>query len=70
MKYNLDNMSIMMNVTHPQSGYSQFDTHSLFGHMEAKTTKELLDEGVVSGLKGKRTFLLSRSTFAGSGKYT
>ena len=60
----------MMNATHPKSGHKQYDTHSLFGHMEAKATKELLDEGAVGGLKGKRTFLLSRSTFAGSGKYT
>lgn len=35
MKQNLDNMSIKLNVTHPESGYKQFDTHSLFGHMEA-----------------------------------
>lgn len=70
MKWNLDNMSISMNVTHPKSGYRQFDTHSLYGHMEAKATKEILDSGEVDELKGKRTFLLSRSTFAGSGKYT
>lgn len=63
-------MSIPMNVTHPESGYLQYNTHSLYGHMEAKTTKEILDAGDVAGLKGKRTFLLSRSTFAGSGKYT
>jgi len=36
MRYNLDNMSMKLNLTHPASGFTQYDTHSLFGHMEAK----------------------------------
>lgn len=62
-------MSLSLNATHPESGMRQYDTHSLFGHMEAKATKEFL-EGKESVHPGKRTFLLSRSTFAGSGQYT
>lgn len=62
-------MSISLNATHPESGATQFNTHSLNGHMEAKATYEFLmsDDSVH---KGKRTFLLSRSTFSGSGQYT
>jgi hypothetical protein len=38
-KWNLDNMSISLNATHPETGLSEYDTHSLLGHMEAKHTK-------------------------------
>jgi len=72
--YNLDNMTLSLNATHPEgntsvSGAKIYDTHSLYGHMEAKATKEFL-ESDESVLPNKRTFLLSRSTFAGSGQYT
>lgn len=77
--WNLDNMTLSLNATHPVgdeqrsntsvSGEKLFNTHSLYGHMEAKATKEFL-ESSDSVLPGKRTFLLSRSTFAGSGQYT
>lgn len=72
--WNLDNMTLSLNATHPQSGQRQYDTHSLFGHMEAKATHEFLRGSLnvsqPQKLEGKRTFLLSRSTFAGSGAYT
>lgn len=69
MKFNLDNMSMALNATHPSTGYKQFNTHSLYGHMECMTTKKILLEGDESQLKGKRTFILTRSSFAGTGKY-
>ena len=67
--YNLDNMSISLNATHPKSGLREYDTHSLFGHSEGKMTKEIMQDGALSPLTDKRIFLLSRSTFAGSGQY-
>ncbi|XP_013810008.1 maltase-glucoamylase-like [Apteryx mantelli] len=43
----------------------QYDVHSLFGYSMTLSTKRAID----SLFPGKRSFLLSRSTFAGSGKY-
>jgi len=39
------------------------------GHIEGKATKEVLSDPKVSPLADKRTLLLSRSTFAGSGAF-
>lgn len=62
-------MSISLNATHPSTGDSEFNMHSLFGHSEGKVTYEFLTDQSVTPLKDKRVFLLSRSTFSGSGKY-
>jgi alpha-glucosidase (family GH31 glycosyl hydrolase) len=67
--WNLDNMTLSLNATHPKTGEKLYNTHSLSGHMEAKATQEFL-QGNNSVIPGKRTFLLSRSTFAGSGAHT
>jgi alpha-glucosidase (family GH31 glycosyl hydrolase) len=67
-KFNLDNMSISLNATHA-NGISEYDVHSMFGHVEGKTTHDILTNQTISPIKDKRTFLLSRSTFAGSGAY-
>ena len=43
MKYNLDKNTIGLNVTHPQTGYTQYNTHSLNGHMMVKKIEQALE---------------------------
>lgn len=68
-KYNLDNMTLSLNATHPYNGLKEYDVHSLFGHVEGMRTFEIFTNDSTSPLQDKRTFFLSRSTFAGSGQY-
>lgn len=39
------------------------------GHMQARATYDVLSSGFADELKDKRPFIMSRSTFAGSGQY-
>ncbi|KZT00896.1 glycoside hydrolase family 31 protein [Laetiporus sulphureus 93-53] len=52
------------NATH-QGGYVELDVHNLWGMMEEKATHIALQE-----IRGKRPFLISRSTFPSSGKWS
>jgi len=61
-------MTLALNATHPSNNATQYDTHNLFGHMESKITHETLSE--MAEFNDTRQFLLSRSTFAGSGAFT
>lgn len=65
-------MSLSLNATHPSDEkINEYNAHSLFGHSEGKMTYEVLKNETTtpSALKDKRIFLLSRSTFSGSGQY-
>jgi len=68
-QWNLDNMSLSLNAPHPSNGLREYDVHSLFGHVEGMVTRNILVNQTATPIKDKRTFLLSRSTFAGSGAY-
>lgn len=68
--WNLDNMSLSLNATHPSNNETEYNLHSLFGLSETKITYEILTNQSVTPLKDKRIFILSRSTFSGSGQYT
>ena len=41
-QWNFDNMTLSLNATHFASNFTQYDTHSLFGHMQSKATFEVL----------------------------
>jgi alpha-glucosidase len=57
--------AVATNATHA-GGYAELDTHNLWGLMEEKATYHAITE-----LKpGKRPFLISRSTFPSSGKWS
>ncbi|KAL7060401.1 hypothetical protein AAHC03_09720 [Spirometra sp. Aus1] len=45
---------------------THFDLHNLYGYMHARATRTVLQRL----MPGQRPFVLSRSTFAGSGRYT
>ncbi|KDO25346.1 hypothetical protein SPRG_09171 [Saprolegnia parasitica CBS 223.65] len=42
-----------------------YNVHSLYGHSEIMATRSAIDQ-----IRGKRSFILARSTFAGDGQYT
>ncbi|KIM86518.1 glycoside hydrolase family 31 protein [Piloderma croceum F 1598] len=57
--------ALATNATHA-GGYAELDVHNLWGMMEEKATHKAIQEV----LPGKRPFLISRSTFPGSGNWT
>ncbi|KAJ8595178.1 hypothetical protein M405DRAFT_759499, partial [Rhizopogon salebrosus TDB-379] len=61
----LSQHTLATNATH-YGGYAELDVHNIFGLMEEKTTYLALQ----SILPGKRPFLISRSTFPSSGKWS
>lgn len=61
----LSNHTVAINATHA-GGYAELDVHNLWGLMEEKATYLAVQEII----PGKRPFLISRSTFPSSGKWT
>lgn len=61
----LSTKTIATNVTH-QGGHVELDVHNLFGLMSGKATYLALE----SIFPERRPFLISRSTFLSSGKWT
>lgn len=61
----LSTRAIAINATH-YYGYTELDMHNLFGHLMSRATNLAFRELH----PGKRPFLISRSTFAGSGRWT
>ncbi|KAL9664940.1 hypothetical protein QQ045_020349 [Rhodiola kirilowii] len=55
--------TIATSATH-YNGVLEYDAHSIYGFSQAVATHKALQ-----GLEGKRPFILSRSTYVGSGKY-
>ena len=56
--------TLATNATH-SGGYVELDVHNLWGLMEEKATYHAVQE-----IRGSRPFLISRSTFPSSGKWT
>ena len=61
----LSTNTVATNATH-YGGYVELDVHNMFGMMEEKATNLALQ----TMFDGKRPFLISRSTFPSSGKWT
>ena len=57
--------TIAINATH-YNGHTELDMHNLFGHLMSRAANLAVRELH----PGKRPFLISRSTFAGSGRWT
>jgi alpha-glucosidase (family GH31 glycosyl hydrolase) len=62
-----DKYSISLNATHYESNFTELNLHSLYGHAMMRTTSLALYG--FPELSDKRQFLLTRSTFAGTGRY-
>lgn len=54
--------TIPMNARHYVTTHD--NVHNLYGHLEAVATRKVLEQ-----VRGKRSFVISRSTFPGSGKH-
>ena len=66
---NFDNKTISLNATHPSIKTTEYNVHSLYGHMMSMRTHEFMTKDATYPKKGERPFILTRSTFASTGKY-
>mmetsp|Transcript_21812 Transcript_21812/g.16163 ORF Transcript_21812/g.16163 Transcript_21812/m.16163 type:complete len:194 (+) Transcript_21812:1383-1964(+) len=65
---NYDNMSLSLNATHASNGETEYNLHNLYGHMMSKTTNQYLKTDYPH--TDERPFVLTRSSFAGTGQYS
>jgi alpha-glucosidase (family GH31 glycosyl hydrolase) len=64
-KASLDTKTLPMDATHGEKQqYREYDVHNLYGLAEAVSTRAALES-----IKGERSFILTRSTFPGSGAH-
>jgi alpha-glucosidase (family GH31 glycosyl hydrolase) len=61
----LNSKTVAADALHAQGSLLEYDVHNLFGLTEAIATRAALET-----VQGKRAFVLSRSTFPGSGVHT
>ena len=61
----LNTKTLDMDATHLDRAVLEYNAHNLYGLSEARATSSALE-----GVKGTRSFVISRSTFPGSGAYT
>jgi alpha-glucosidase (family GH31 glycosyl hydrolase) len=59
---NLDYLTLSLNATHRDSNLTEYDVHSLYGHLQGMTTSKTM-----AAITKARPMVISRSTFAGSG---
>jgi len=61
---------LSLNATHPSNNLTEFDLHNLFSLAQTKATFEYLNNETIGGSPAtNRTFLISRGTAPGSGKF-
>lgn len=63
---NLDSQTLSLNATHPSNNETEYNLHSLYGHSQGKVVNDALK---FAPFDNNRRFIMSRSTFAGSGQY-
>lgn len=63
-------MAMSLNATHPHSNnLTEYDLHNLYGLMMSEHTRAFMTGSKLYNRTDNRPFILTRSTFSGSGKY-